>query len=71
MGYERQYAYKKGARPYGEPSADTNFRDASPRPQTVGASRRVHRVADTSVAPVAPVKAPTKTKKVRKLSESE
>jgi hypothetical protein len=71
MGYEKQYAYKKGARPYGEPSAGTNFKDASPRPQTVGASRKVHRVADTSVAPVAPVKAPTETKKVRKLSESE
>ncbi len=60
MGYENQYAYKKGARPYGEPSAGTNFRDASPRPQTVGPSRRIHRVADTSVTPVAPVKTPTK-----------
>ena len=60
MGYERQYAYKKGASPYGEPSAGTNFRDASPRPQTVGTSRNIHRVADTTVRPVAPVKTPTK-----------
>ena len=59
MGYENQYAYKKGARPAGEPAAGTNFRDGSPRPQTVGTSRRIHRVADTSARPVAPVEAPT------------
>ena len=59
MGYERADAYKKGASPYGEPSAGTNFRDASPRPQTVGTSRNIHRVADTTVRPVAPVKTPT------------
>ena len=60
MGYERADAYKKGARPYGEPKAGTNFRDASPRPQTVGPSRRIHRVADTTRDRVAPVKTPTK-----------
>ena len=49
MGYEKQYAYKKGARPYGEPSAGTNFKDASPRPQTVGASRKVPVVIDDAV----------------------
>jgi hypothetical protein len=61
MAKYEQYTYKKGVRPAGEPSASTNFRDASPRPQSVGPSRRIHRVADTSVAPVAPVKTPTKT----------
>ena len=60
MGYENQYAYKKGARPYGEPKAGTNFRDASPRPQTVGPSRKIHRVADTTRDRVAPVETPTK-----------
>jgi hypothetical protein len=59
MAKYEQYAYKKGVRPAGEPAASTNFRDASPRPQTVGPSRKIHRVADTSVKPVAPVKTPT------------
>ena len=59
MAKYEQYTNKKGARPYGEPSAGTNFRDASPRPQTVGLSRKIHRVADTSVKPVAPVETPT------------
>ena len=60
MGKYEQHAYKKNARPAGEPVAGRNFRDASPRPQTVGPSRKIHRVADTSVKPVAPVKTPTK-----------
>ena len=59
MAKYEQYTYKKGARPYGEPTAGTNFRDASPRPQTVGPSRRIHRVADTSIPQNAPVKTPT------------
>jgi hypothetical protein len=59
MGRYEQHAYKKTARPAGEPSASRNFRDASPRPQTVGPSRRIHRVADTSIPQNAPVKTPT------------
>ena len=59
MAKHEQYAYKKGVRPAGEPAANTKFRDASPRPQTVGLSRKIHRVADTSVKPVAPVATPT------------
>ena len=49
MAKYEQYTYKKGVRPAGEPSANTNFRDASPRPQTVGPSRNIHRVADTAL----------------------
>jgi len=43
MGKYEQHAYKKNARPAGEPAAGRNFRDASPRPQAVGPSRRIHR----------------------------
>ncbi len=60
MSKYEQHAYKKTARPAGEPSAGRNFRDASPRPQTVGPSRRIHRVANTSIPQKAPVKTPTK-----------
>ena len=60
MAKYEQYTYKKGVRPAGEPSANTNFRDASPRPQTVGPSRNIHRVAGTSVVQKAPVKTSTK-----------
>jgi hypothetical protein len=59
MSKYEQNAYKKTARPAGEPSASRNFRDASPRPQTVGPSRRIHRVADTSIPQNPPVKTPT------------
>lgn len=60
MSKYEQHAYKKTARPAGEPSASRNFRDASPRPQTVGPSRRIHRVANTSIPQNPPVKTPTK-----------
>ena len=60
MAKYEQYTYKKGVRPAGEPSASRNFRDASPRPQTVGPSRRIHRVANTSIPQNPPVKTPTK-----------
>ena len=60
MSKYEEHAYKKTARPAGEPSASRNFRDASPRPQTVGPSRRIHRVADTSIPQNPPVKTPTK-----------
>ena len=60
MGKYEQHAYKKNARPAGEPSASRNFRDASPRPEAVGTSRRIQRVADTSIPQNAPVKTPTK-----------
>ena len=60
MAKYEEHAYKKAARPAGEPRAGTNFRDSSPRPQTVGQSRRIHRVADTSPVQKAPVKTSTK-----------
>ncbi len=60
MSKYEEHAYKKTARPAGEPSASRNFRDASPRPQTVGPSRRIHRVANTSIPQNPPVKTPTK-----------
>ena len=60
MAKYEQYTYKKGVRPAGQPKAGTNFRDASPRPQTVGPSRNIHRVADTSPIQKAPVKTSTK-----------
>ena len=60
MSKYEQHSYKKTARPAGEPSASRNFSDESPRPQTVGASRRMHRVADTSIPQNPPVKTPTK-----------
>jgi len=66
MARYEQYTYKKGVRPAGEPSADTNFRDSSPRPQTVGQSRNIHRVADTSPIQKAPVKTSTKVFKSKK-----
>jgi len=47
MARARAAAYTANMRPYGQPAA--NFRDATPRPQTVGPNRNVHRVADTSV----------------------
>jgi hypothetical protein len=53
MGREFAYAYKSGARAYGEPSGD-NFRDSSPRPQTVGVSRNIARVNPMSSGPVVP-----------------
>ena len=46
MGRELAYAYKSGARPYGQPSGDRNFRDASPRPEAVGPGRNVTRLPD-------------------------
>ena len=66
MAKYEQYTYKKGVRPAGEPSANTNFRVASPRPQTVGPSRNIHRVAGTSVVQKAPVKTSTKVLKSKK-----
>ena len=59
MSKYEQHAYKKNARPAGEPAAGRNFRDASPRPEAVGTSRRIQRVADTSIPQNAPVKTPT------------
>ena len=66
MAKYEQYTYKKGVRPAGQPKAGTNFRDASPRPQTVGPSRNIHRVAGTSVVQKAPVKTSTKVLKSKK-----
>ena len=66
MSKYEQNAYKKTARPAGEPSASRNFRDASPRPQTVGPSRNIHRVAGTSPIQKAPVKTSTKVLKSKK-----
>ncbi len=66
MAKYEENVYKKGVRLAGEPSADTNFRDASPRPQTVGPSRRIHRVANTSIPQKAPVKTSTKVFKSKK-----
>ena len=60
MSKYEQHAYKKTARPAGKPSAGRNFRHASPRAEAVGTSRRIHRVADTSIPQNAPVKTPTK-----------
>jgi hypothetical protein len=60
MAKYEEHAYKKTARPAGEPRTGTNFRDSSPRPQAVGQSRRIHRVADTSPIRKAPVKTSTK-----------
>ena len=66
MAKYEEHAYKKGGRPAGEPRAGTNFRDASPRPQTVGPSRNIHRVAGTSPIQKAPVKTSTKVLKSKK-----
>ena len=44
MGRELAYAYKSGARPYGQPGGARNFRDASPRPEAVGPGRNVTRL---------------------------
>ena len=49
----RSAAYKSGMRPYGEPAS--GFRDATPRPQTVGYSRQVTQVANTSTHTIEPV----------------
>ena len=48
MGRAPAAAYNNRMRPYGQPAS--NYRDATPRPQTVGADRRVHQVMDTSGA---------------------
>jgi hypothetical protein len=46
MGRAPAAAYSNRMRPYGQPAS--NFRESTPRPQTVGADRRVHQVMDTS-----------------------
>jgi hypothetical protein len=51
----RSAAYKSGMRPYGQPA--TGFRNATPRPQTVGYSRKVTQVANTSTHTIQPVEA--------------
>jgi hypothetical protein len=56
MGRNFAYAHKSGSRPYGQPGDDRNFRDSTPRPQTVGTSRNVTRVNPTSV--FEPIKVP-------------
>ena len=45
--------YKSGMRPYGQPA--DGFRNATPRPQTVGYTRDVTRVANTSTHTIQPV----------------
>ena len=52
MGRGFAYAHKAGQRPYGQPA--DGFRDASPRPQTVGPSRNIQRVQRIDFAPVVP-----------------
>ena len=53
MGRGFANAYKAGSRPYGRPAGD-NFRDSTPRPQTVGFSRNVQQVNPISSEPVVP-----------------
>ena len=45
MGRGFANAYKSGSRPYGQPGSDRSFRDSTPRPEGVGKSRNVRRVA--------------------------
>jgi len=52
MGRGFAYAHKAGQRPYGQPA--DGYRDASPRPQTVGPSRNVQRVQRIATSVSAP-----------------
>jgi hypothetical protein len=52
MGRGFAYAHKAGQRPYGQPA--DGYRDASPRPQTVGPSRNVQRVQRIATSVPAP-----------------
>jgi hypothetical protein len=52
MGRGFAYAHKAGQRPYGQPA--DGYRDASPRPQTVGSSRNVQRVQRIATSVPAP-----------------
>jgi hypothetical protein len=53
MGREFANVYKVGSRPYGQP-AGGNFRDSTPRPQTVGFSRNIQQVNPIGGEPVVP-----------------
>ena len=53
MGRGFADAYKVGSRPYGQPAGD-NYRDSTPRPQTVGFSRNVQQVNSMSSDSVVP-----------------
>ena len=52
MGRGYAYAHKAGSRPYGQPKE--NFRESTPRPESVGPSRNVRQVMDTSVMQAEP-----------------
>ena len=52
MGRGFAYAHKAGHRPDGQPA--DGYRDASPRPQTVGPSRNVQRVQRIATSVPAP-----------------
>jgi len=53
MGRGFADAYKVGSRPYGQPAGD-NYRDSTPRPQTVGFSRNVQQVNSMNSDSVVP-----------------
>ena len=52
MGRAPAAAYNSRMRPYGQPA--DNYRESTPRPQTVGTERRVHQVMDTSTHVIEP-----------------
>ena len=68
MGRGYAYAHKAGSKPYGQPKE--NFRESTPRPQSVGRSRNVQQVADTSVMQAEPNPSVSKCKSLTRSGEA-